>query len=637
VGGFQSQNGGNYDAFLVELNPAGSALIYSTYLGGNGSDAATEVALDPSGNAYIAGYTLSTNFPLLNPFQAVSTDNYAAFMAKVVFNLLPANVGVTPSSGSGATQTFALQFSDPSGATNLTSVSALFNTSALTSGACVVTYVRAQNALSLLTDAGSAPGASLTPGSGTQQNSQCQLNGAGSSLSSAGNILTLNLAITFKDAFTGAKTSYLQATNPAGSTGWAPKGTWTVPAPAVVGVNAVSVAPASGSGLQQTFSLHYSDGAGASDLSTVWVWFNPTQPSAGVGPCIVYYGHTSNALYLINDAGSAWLSTSVGSSTTLANSQCSVNAASTSVSSSGSDLAITLPVTFAATYSGVKNVSLFAAGSAATSGWQTLGAWTVPAPIVTISTVSATPNSGTGFSQTFAFQFSDTAGATDISSVSILFNVSTATTNSCSVTFNRAQNTLALLTDSGAQPAGTITPGSGSQQNTQCTLGGATSSVSIAGNSLTLNLGLSFLSAFAGSKNVYLQATGTPGSTGWQQQGVWVVPAAVAGVNAVSASPASGTGLQQTFTLRYSDGAGATDLSTVWVWFNPTPASSSAKPCMIYLSRPSNTLYLINDAGSAWFSASVGSSANLANGQCAVNTASTSVSLSGSDLVSPCR
>jgi hypothetical protein len=51
VGGFQSQSGGNYDAFLVELNAAGSAIVYSTYLGGNGSDAATAVALDPAGNA----------------------------------------------------------------------------------------------------------------------------------------------------------------------------------------------------------------------------------------------------------------------------------------------------------------------------------------------------------------------------------------------------------------------------------------------------------------------------------------------------------------------------------------------------------------------------------------------------------
>jgi hypothetical protein len=288
---------------------------------------------------------------LLNPFQSVSTDNYGAFVAKLLFNSLPANVGVSPSSGSGATQTFTLQFSDPSGATNLTCVSVLFSTSASSSTACLVTYTRAQNALALLTDAGAAPGTSITPGSGTQQNSQCQLNGANSSVSSAGTLLTLNLAIAFKSAFNGAKTVYLQATNPAGSTSWTVKGTWTVPAAVVVGVNTVSVSPASGAGLQQTFTLHYSDGAGATDLSSVWIWFNAST-STTVGSCLAYYSRPSNTLYVINDAGTAWSSTSVGSSVTLSNSQCSVNAASTSVSSAGTDLVLTLPVTFTSAFSG---------------------------------------------------------------------------------------------------------------------------------------------------------------------------------------------------------------------------------------------------------------------------------------------
>jgi hypothetical protein len=362
----------------VELNSTGSAWIYSTYLGGNGSDAATAIALDPSGNAYIAGYTLSTNFPLINPLQSASTDGYATFVAKVVLNVLPANIGVTPSSGSGATQTFTLQFSDPAGATDLTSVSVLFNTSASSSGACVVTYSRAQNALALLTDAGSAPGTSIIPGSGTQQNSQCQLNGAGSSVSSVGPILTLNLAMAFSSAFTGAKTAYLQATNPAGSTGWAAKGTWTVPVPVVVGVNAVSVSPASGSGLQQTFTLYSSDVAGATDLTMLAVWFNASFANTSANSCLFYYYPPANTLYLMNDAGTAWLAPmSVGSSATYANRQCSINLAATSANLSGTDLVLTVPVTFASTYGGAKNVYLFAAGTSANSGWQALGTWTI--------------------------------------------------------------------------------------------------------------------------------------------------------------------------------------------------------------------------------------------------------------------
>jgi hypothetical protein len=51
------------DAFVAKLNPQGSALIYATYLGGAADDAATSIALDGAGNAYVAGITASSNFP----------------------------------------------------------------------------------------------------------------------------------------------------------------------------------------------------------------------------------------------------------------------------------------------------------------------------------------------------------------------------------------------------------------------------------------------------------------------------------------------------------------------------------------------------------------------------------------------
>ena len=51
------------DAFVAELNTNGSQLVYSTYLGGNGQDIGTAITVDTSGNAYVVGYTSSTNFP----------------------------------------------------------------------------------------------------------------------------------------------------------------------------------------------------------------------------------------------------------------------------------------------------------------------------------------------------------------------------------------------------------------------------------------------------------------------------------------------------------------------------------------------------------------------------------------------
>lgn len=71
------------DAFVTKLNPAGSALVYSTYLGGSGADTGTGIAVDPPGNAYVTGYTASKDFPTLNPLQANAAGGYDAFVTKL--------------------------------------------------------------------------------------------------------------------------------------------------------------------------------------------------------------------------------------------------------------------------------------------------------------------------------------------------------------------------------------------------------------------------------------------------------------------------------------------------------------------------------------------------------------------------
>jgi uncharacterized protein (TIGR03437 family) len=66
--GGQNANFVNGDAFVAKFSASG-ALVYLTYLGGSGDDAATAIAVDSSGNAYLTGMTNSSNFPLANPFQ----------------------------------------------------------------------------------------------------------------------------------------------------------------------------------------------------------------------------------------------------------------------------------------------------------------------------------------------------------------------------------------------------------------------------------------------------------------------------------------------------------------------------------------------------------------------------------------
>jgi hypothetical protein len=77
-------NGGAYDVFVTQLSASGSALVYSTYLGGSDWDQAQSIAVDAQGNAYITGQTSSSDFPVLNAYQpAIGGFGNDAFVAKL--------------------------------------------------------------------------------------------------------------------------------------------------------------------------------------------------------------------------------------------------------------------------------------------------------------------------------------------------------------------------------------------------------------------------------------------------------------------------------------------------------------------------------------------------------------------------
>jgi uncharacterized protein (TIGR03437 family) len=76
--------GNGFDAFLSKISTDGKKLLYSTYLGGSGEDAANAVAVNSAGEAYIAGSTSMADFPTVNAIQAAPGNNYgASFVAKV--------------------------------------------------------------------------------------------------------------------------------------------------------------------------------------------------------------------------------------------------------------------------------------------------------------------------------------------------------------------------------------------------------------------------------------------------------------------------------------------------------------------------------------------------------------------------
>jgi hypothetical protein len=121
-GAFQTTGGGPvFNAFVTEVNPSGTGLVYSTYLGGSGGDQAYAIAVDSADNIDVTGATKSTNFPTTaGAFQTTLSGSEDAFVARIAAGLVltpstlpPATVGASYSqaltaSGGTAPYTYAL-------------------------------------------------------------------------------------------------------------------------------------------------------------------------------------------------------------------------------------------------------------------------------------------------------------------------------------------------------------------------------------------------------------------------------------------------------------------------------------------------------------------------------------------------
>jgi hypothetical protein len=79
--------GGSGDAFITRLDATGTALVFSTYLGGSNTDGAVSVWVDPTGSIYFTGETFSADFPVTpGAFQTLFGGNSDAFVSKIVFS-----------------------------------------------------------------------------------------------------------------------------------------------------------------------------------------------------------------------------------------------------------------------------------------------------------------------------------------------------------------------------------------------------------------------------------------------------------------------------------------------------------------------------------------------------------------------
>jgi hypothetical protein len=77
-----SYGGGFEDSFVAELNPSGSALLFSTYLGGSGRDQASGIGVN-NGNIFVGGSTNSSNFPVASALLSTNQGQYDVFVTRI--------------------------------------------------------------------------------------------------------------------------------------------------------------------------------------------------------------------------------------------------------------------------------------------------------------------------------------------------------------------------------------------------------------------------------------------------------------------------------------------------------------------------------------------------------------------------
>ncbi|MCC6419220.1 MAG: hypothetical protein IT429_13375, partial [Gemmataceae bacterium] len=388
---------------------------------------------------------------------------------------------------------------------------------------CAVVLHAEYNLLFLVDDSGNFWLPALTAGvPGSVSNGQCTLNAGSSSVMRNGSSLSATFHLTFSGGLAGSRDIYGNALDRGGAwSGWKKIGTWSVGGQLPPSVTSLS--PASGSGGSQSFSLTVADPNGQGDLQYAFLLIgNPDNKYA----CSVVLHAEYNLLFLVDDSGAFWLpAVTAGSAATVSNSQCTLNAAGSTVTRGGSSLTATFHLTFTGAMAGTRDIYANALDRAGLwNGWKKMGTWTVGGQQPP-SVSALTPASGGGAAQSFAVAATDPNGHSDLQYVFFLLG-SLDNQPACSVVLHAEYNLLFLVDDSGTFWLSPLTVGSpGTISNGRCTLNGGASSVSRGGSTLSATLALTLSGGISGTRDLYGNAMDRGGLwSGWKKMGTWTVP-----------------------------------------------------------------------------------------------------------------
>lgn len=359
---------GGRDAFVVRFNSDANQLVFSTYLGGsNGSvihpEQGTAIAVDTYGNNYVTGVTTSSDFPIVNAFQGTNRGGLDAFFAKHdnggvrVYSSYLGGAGTDMGTSISVDSNRRIYVTGYTSSTNFPTVLPIQSQNAGGYDA-FITHVDVNGNSAAFSSYLGGAGSDIANGITVTRSGDMVLVGATSSTN-------FPTRLPYQNSQGGTLDMFVSKLSAA-------------PLPPTAPVY-VSLFPNSGSGGTTNFSLSYTDANGAGNVDSIQVLVNAV--FRGAGSCQIAYVHTTGLLYLLSDTGGAWMGGyAPGVLNTLSNSQCTLDVGSATVSASGNDITVTLPISFATTtLVGRQNIYAIALDrDGLRSDWNIRGYWLLP-------------------------------------------------------------------------------------------------------------------------------------------------------------------------------------------------------------------------------------------------------------------
>jgi len=655
--------------FLAKFNPAGTALVYATYLGGTGLDTPHSLAVDGAGAAYVLGASTSTDFPLKTPIQSTLASTNPLSGDTTLTKFTPAGNDITYSTyfgGTSGTLPASLTLAPDggvyfatyvAGTVTVTPAPVVLNSAPQRS---VIAKVRAAgNAFDWLTELGDvvvsdiasdATGIYFGGDNRTGRPTYAPINAPPGLVQNrsddavVGKLNASGSAFLYYTHLGGNQYDQIDAVAVDSTGALYAGGTTKSPDLPVLNPLRSYVAPSSG-GFQDGFVVKLSP-AGNSLVYSTYI--------GGSGDDFIFDVALDSAggLFVLGNTFSTDIP-QVDSLQTTPRGQQEVflmklrpagNALdfSTYLGGTETDLGYALAVgTGGAVYvtgltqgPGFPTVNAFQ--SAQPGGFIAfLTKYTLTAPSGTPTVTALSPIATSGAQQTFTFSFADPDGAADLGVVNVLINNFLNGAGACYIAYDRPSNSLFLVNDAGDNVTALALNGSGSTANSQCTILGAGSSATSSGNTLTLTLVIQFNTTnFPGRKVIYMAARDAVlNNSGWQPMGTYSVgPTPAVNPMVVSLTPNSGTANSATLSITYRDATAAGNLQATQILINS--ALDGANACYVPFFVPGNLLLLVPDNGDGNQATAmpIAGGGTLENSQCRVESVGSARSDSGNTM-----